>query len=339
MPPGAAALHASAALSRPRNVCRVTIILSLVTGKYAVQVSDRLLTRKAGVRYEPWDDEANKSVIVLGRDGLFVLGHSGPAHIAGATTDGWIAEVIAGEDLGANKVHPDFAFSIMSGTSTDRLLASRFPELARRLAQATQAGQLTDRLSIGFVGLRWKSLDKLAWPAYGRIGSDGSQYRYEMSPQRWGYEEGKFCTGATGHSQTLAQRLLTERFSGADLSSKEDSAAAMIEILRSLPPQDPTVGRDCLVTTIQAVPPHVQVKYEQFGTTQMLVQSASGQTMTFKAAWSPWIITPDRLVAPLAMNVPELAFSSSGFDFRIEGVESTGHLSIVGSQPRRLWPS
>ncbi len=137
----------------------MTIILSVVTAAYAVQVSDRLLTQaeqdKAGVRYEPWDEEANKSVIVLGRDGLFVLGYSGPAHIAGATTDGWIAEVIAGEDLGANKVHPDFGFRIMSGTSTDRVLASRFPELASRLAQATQAGQLTDRFSGSSAGSAW----------------------------------------------------------------------------------------------------------------------------------------------------------------------------------------
>jgi hypothetical protein len=321
----------------------VTIILSLVTGEYAVQVSDRLLTQKvtdkAGVRYKPWDEAANKSVIVLGRDGLFVLGYSGPAHIASAPTDGWIAEVIAGQDLGANKVKPDFGFRITSGTSTDRVLAVRLPALARRVAEANQAGQLADRLSIGFVGLRWKSLDKLAWPAYGRIGWDGNQYRYEMSPQRWGYEEGRFCTGATGLSQTVAQRLLSERFSGADLSSREDAAAAMIEILRSLPPQDPTVGRDCLVTTIQAVAPHVRIKYEPFGSTQMLVESSSGQTMALEAAASPWIITPDRLLAPLAMNGPGIPFSSSGFDFRIEGVESTGDLSIVSSRPRRLWPS
>jgi hypothetical protein len=159
-----------------------------------------------------------------------------------------------------------------------------------------------------------------------------------MSHQRWGYEEGRFCTGATGHSQTLAQRLLRESFSGADPSGKEDSAAAMIEILRSLLPQDPTVGKGLSGHEIQAVPPHVRMKYEPFGSTQMLVESTSGQTMTLEAAVSPWIITPDRLLAPLAMNVPTIPFSSSGFDFRIEGMELTGDLSIVSTQPRRLWP-
>jgi hypothetical protein len=321
----------------------VTIILSLVTAEYAVQVSDRLLTRKwsappgvtpARVYYERWDPAVNKSVIVLGRDGLFTLGFSGPGFIDGAPTDDWIAEVVAGEDLSDLG-----AIRIIQGMSTDRVLAVRLPELVHRVDEAKRAGQLSEPLSIGFVGLRWKDLDKLAWPAYGRIGwdKDHDGYGYEMSPQRWGYEEGKFVTGATGASRNVAQKLLTARFSGADLSSQEESAAAMIDILRSLPPKDPTVGRDCLVTTIQAVPPHVRIRYEPFGSTQMLVESASGQSMTLEAAVSPWIITPDQLLKPLAMNVPEMPFSSSGFDFRIEGVESSGDLSIVSSQPRRLW--
>ena len=320
----------------------MTIILSVVTGDYAVQVSDRLLTERvtssAGVRYEPWDLSANKSVIVLGSDGLFAVGYSGPGHISGVPTDSWIAEAIAGEDLDANKVGRRFGIRIESGTSTDRVLASRFPELARRLAEATGAGQLTGPVSVGFVGLRWESLDDV-WPAYGTIGSDGHQYLYGMSPQRWGYEKGRVCTGATGHSQALAQRLLHERFSGADLSSQEDTAAALIEILRSLPDEDPTVGRDCLITTIQAVSPHVRIKYEPFGTTQMLVESVTtGQRYTFEAAVSPWIITPNHIFAPLTMNGPAIPFSSSGFDFRIEGLESTGDLTVVSSQPRPLGP-
>jgi len=323
----------------------VTIILSLVTGEYAVQVSDRLLTRKwttPRVRYEPWDEAANKSVIVLDRDGLFALGYSGPGHIAGAPTDSWIAEVVAGEELGADQIRSDFgAMQISEGTSTDRVLATRFPELARRIDEAGRAGQLTQPLSIGFVGIRWKDLNKLAWPACGRIGWDEDQarYGYEMSPQRWGYGEGKFVTGATGSSRNVAQKLLRERFSGTDLSNNEDTAVAMIEILRELPEEDPTVGRHCLVTTIQGVSPHVRIKYEPFGSTQMVVESAKGQAITVEAAVSPWIITPHHLIAPLAINMPVLGpFTSNGFDFLVEGPDSTSDLLIMSSQPRRLFP-
>jgi hypothetical protein len=59
-----------------------------------------------------------------------------------------------------------------------------------------------------------------------------------MSPKRWGYERRIFA-GATGRSKKRAQKLLGERFSGADFPSKEETSAALIEILRSLPPQDP----------------------------------------------------------------------------------------------------
>jgi hypothetical protein len=160
----------------------------------------------ARVYYERWDPAANKSVIVLGRDGLFALGYSGPGFIKGAPTDDWIAEVVAGED-----VSDLGAIRVSQGMSMDRVLAVRLPELARRVDEAKRAGQLTEPLSIGFVGLRWKELGKLAWPAYGRIGwdEDHDRYGYEMSPQRWGYEEGKFVTGATGFSRNVAQKLLT----------------------------------------------------------------------------------------------------------------------------------
>jgi hypothetical protein len=170
----------------------VTIILSVVTAEYAVQVSDRLLTQRvtdnAGVRYDAWDEAANKSIIVLGRDGLFSMGYSGPGNIAGAPTDNWIAEVVAGEELGANQIRPEFgAIRVSQGTTTDRVLAVRFLELTRRVDAADRAGKLTQRLSIDVVGLRWKDLDKLAWPAYGHIGWVEEQGRYMMgmSPQRW----------------------------------------------------------------------------------------------------------------------------------------------------------
>jgi hypothetical protein len=326
----------------------VTIIMSVVTADYTMQVSDRLLTRKLTtlttpeqVFYEPWDKAANKSVIVLGSDGLFAMGYTGPAHVAGAPTDGWIAEFVAGQELGANQIRPDIgAMQISQGTSTNRVLAVRFPELAQRVGEMDSAGKLTDRLSIDVVGLRWKDLNKLAWPAYGRIGWDADEDRniFGMSSQRWGYENKNYAR-ALGPKQNIAQKLLRERFRGADLSSKEGTAAVLIDILRSLPSEDPTVGRDCLVTTIQGVPPHVHIKYEPYDLTQMSVEFKSGRTVTVEAACTPWIITPDKLFAPAAMNVQVLPFSSSGFDFEVEGPESTmDDFLFVSSQPRRLFP-
>jgi hypothetical protein len=51
-----------------------------------------------------------------------------------------------------------------------------------------------------------------------------------MSPQRWGYDR-KVFAGASGRSRRRAQALLKDRFDGADFPSKEETAAALIDIL------------------------------------------------------------------------------------------------------------
>jgi hypothetical protein len=77
----------------------MTIILSLVTSYYSLQVSDRLLSEPKGQnQYKPWDPASNKSVVVLTRDGLISMGYTGPAFISRIPMDGWIAEAITGED-------------------------------------------------------------------------------------------------------------------------------------------------------------------------------------------------------------------------------------------------
>ena len=144
----------------------VTIILSLVTAQYALQASDRLLTVRAGNRYDPWDRVSNKSVIVLTRDGLISMGYTGPAFVSRATMDGWIAEVLTGQDLGASRRRPEFGVRV-GGAGPDGFLAAHLNEVADRLDQAVNARQVTNELTIDYAGLRWQSRKKPAWPVVG----------------------------------------------------------------------------------------------------------------------------------------------------------------------------
>ena len=102
--------------TRSLKVSPVTIILSLIHAQYALQISDRQLSEeKQPGQYEAWDRASNKSVILLGHDGLISMGYSGPAFISGATTDGWIAEVVAERTMGANRPRPDFGIQLGEG--------------------------------------------------------------------------------------------------------------------------------------------------------------------------------------------------------------------------------
>ena len=310
----------------------------MVHADYALQVSDRLVTVKDEGRYEPLDPVANKAVVLLARDGLISMAYAGTAHIANAVTDGWIARTLAGRPLGTNQVRPNFGHQLGRGVP-DRFLTEHLTLVADRLSEALKSGKITNTLAIDYVGLRWQNPKDPAWPTVGKIAKDqsGGAYRAVMSRRRWGWESGRhFLFRALGRSQKKAQALLRSRLPDA-IRSKEQTAAALVEILRSLPPHDPTVGRDCLITTIQRGSPHVHTRYEPYDVRQASAL-LGGNTVTVPAAFTPWILTPDSIGAPLVIS-GTFTQQSGGFEFLMEGPTSEGDFIIMSSQPRLPPPS
>jgi hypothetical protein len=157
-----------------------------------------------------------------------------------------------------------------------------------------------------------------------------------MSRKRWGWESGRnFMFRASGRSEKQTQGLLRSRLSGVVIS-KERAAAVLVDVLRSLPPHDPTVGKDCLVTTIQRSSPHVHIKYEPHDIRHVSVVF-TGRTVTLPASYTPWIITPGLLAAPRVISGQSITHHSGGFNFVVEAPELGGDLTIMSSQQRRLW--
>ena len=107
-----------------------------------------------------------------------------------------------------------------------------------------------------------------------------------------------------------------------------------IDVLRSLPPGDRTVSKDCLITVIQRESPHVHVRYEPYGIAEAQVASTT-RTFTVPVAFSPWILTPTFLAAPQAISGPGWTGTSGSVDFKIDGSGSHGDFMITSSQPRR----
>jgi hypothetical protein len=323
-------------LSYPAGVA-VTIILSLIHAQYALQVSDRQLSEeKQPGQYEAWDRASNKSVILLGHDGLISMGYSGPAFISGATTDGWIAEVVAERTMGANRERPDFGIQLGEGVP-DRAVYTHLSSVTDRLNEARNAGRVNRSLTISYVGLRWNNLNKPVWPVIGRITWDQARQRYAMvmSKRRWGWESGRsYLFAASGFSENEARAALRSRLPNTDLSSKEQAVSTLIDVLRSLPPQDTTVGKDCLVTTIQREPPHLHVKHEPYGISQVSITFRGG-VIDLPASFSPWILTPTLLATPQVISGPGGTYQSGMFELMVEGSAGPGDFGLMSSQPRR----
>jgi hypothetical protein len=76
-------------------ICNVTLILAQTSRLFALEVSDRLVTR-GGSSFDP---ASNKNVLFLAQDSVVAFGYTGFAYLAGITTDQWITEVLIGEEF------------------------------------------------------------------------------------------------------------------------------------------------------------------------------------------------------------------------------------------------
>ena len=75
----------------------MTQILVSITPYHILQVSDRLVSQGVpGGPWSPYDVEANKTIVYLGKDGIGVISYSGQAHIGATPTDQWMVERLAG---------------------------------------------------------------------------------------------------------------------------------------------------------------------------------------------------------------------------------------------------
>jgi hypothetical protein len=122
-----------------------------------------------------------------------------------------------------------------------------------------------------------------------------------------------------------------------EIGNKNQAISILIDVLRSLPPEDTTVSKDCMVTTIQRVPPHAHVRYERYGTAEAAVASST-QTFTVPVSFSPWILTPKWLTTPQVMSGLGWIRPCGIFALAVEGSGGNGDFSIMSGQPRRSWP-
>jgi hypothetical protein len=80
----------------------VTLIMTAVTKTDIVQVSDRRLS----VGNRPVDDQANKAICVVCRDGEFAIAYTGLADTGAGRTDIWLIDYLAYIDAGNLEVGP-----------------------------------------------------------------------------------------------------------------------------------------------------------------------------------------------------------------------------------------
>ena len=218
----------------------MTLVLSLATPRFALQVSDRRLTKtlSSGTSYV-CDDDANKLTLFQNR---LVFGYTGIAEIGLQRTDVWLANTLA----------------MVSTSPLPEVLAhlrDRATELFRQLP-----GLAKDKRH-AFVGVGWMSKDgETLQPVICRVSNyhDGqkelSQAKEAFSfahqqydtPPYWGWLE----TGARLKPQEISRLSRSISRCARKGTSPRPLLRHIVDLIRTVASRDPKVGKSLLAVCI-----------------------------------------------------------------------------------------
>ncbi len=265
----------------------MTLVLSVATPAFSLQVSDRLVS-KGG---EPHDPLANKNVVLRATDGLLVFGYTGLAFLDGLPTDTWIADRVSGgacAGTGGVMAYGDFPVRDVGSS----LLALSQP-LQGSAAFREFGGEICA------AGWQWNGKRKraLVRDVLWLLQPDGERLRWsQLVPRHIPERKEVFRMTPTGNRamNDLAWQALLDRVgaAGADWESVE---AILVDAIRGAAEQSPgTIGAHCMSILVRPWTfPSALIKFipasAHHGT-------AFGQTV--EVSYSPWMVAPDAIHAP-----------------------------------------
>lgn len=270
----------------------MTLILSLAAPGLVAQVSDRQVTRmQRGRPARIHSPVENKTIIFIVRDAVGVLGYTGSAYVDGRPTDEWLAMQIAQPSPSAPS-----RFAIQLGGKRPR----RLNDVIWRIRRALEGGGLrrSEMIAICISGFRVRRhrtipfLVEFGWPS-GWISSELKMRRPTNKGRAW-------CLSQIG--DIMPWDDLVPRFHRAvpeaDAAGEHPFIGAMSRLVRSRAAVSELVGANLMAVTIPH-PRQRRVDWEFIPAEQHLAAMVSpNQTLTFDAAYSPWIIAPGIICQP-----------------------------------------
>lgn len=288
----------------------MTLVLTLVTTRYVMQVADRLVTTD-GKRFDP---ASNKSLIYLARNAIVTIGYSGLAYLDGIPTDEWIAQKLWGRELPR---HDDgrAVGHVLGGELRQSLDIGRAIERVRSGSQNAlrkDRGALKARfLQIVLAGWQWRRMGSrtICRPILHSISSERQNGQIccdvDSVPRYWHYEralrDGRLCPPlmllpipiTTDTPQAYMPELRTRLEPVAHRPNT--SRQTLVKEIQTQAANVPTIGKDCMCIYIPR--PNASVIEADYISAEWEPRiSARGEI--YSASYSPWIIGPGSLHAP-----------------------------------------
>jgi hypothetical protein len=290
----------------------MTLSLSMVTPRFVMQVTDRLVTTSPGNKF---DQTSNKNVIFVARNAVVTIGYSGLAYLNDVTTDEWIAKVLVGIEPSRqdNDLTKGIRFGgkISKGYEIGNAIEQVQISAENALSKENIPAQ-SKMLEIIFTGWQWRRKpNRIIWRpiAYGVllkskrgkiVSSVFGLKRYwhfegivrEKLGLRWPFRLLQIPVANT--KPDLLTRSLIKRLSPV-AKDPEKVRQILVNEIKSRSQTQQTIGKDCMCIYIP-VPSELTIEATYLAH-EIEPKFVVGEIM-YSAGFSPWIVGSHIQVPP-----------------------------------------
>lgn len=288
----------------------MTLILSHVSTRFTMQVSDRLVMRpQADKDPVPFDNLANKSVIYCARDAIVSMAYTGPAHVGSLPTDSWIVQKLTGVDVSQD-------FGIHIGLAPQWFDIGQAMRVLLQELRGSEIAKHAYHFELIAVGWQWKIRKRAMEDCYNAVPMlwqiqkpRDSLFPQDVAclPRYWHYCSDKSFFGWTPKdnlSKSEVQNLFSRIRDAGPVPTGEEMARLVekesVETIRRMSKVNPYVGPHCM--SVILAPPHqsarilVSFSPNEQHTAQLITGTLP--PITLPATYSPWIVTKGSIHKP-----------------------------------------
>jgi hypothetical protein len=308
----------------------VTLILTRVSPRGALQVTDRLVTFAKG---DPFDILANKNILYICRDAAVTIGYTGVAYIDRVPTDVFIAQQLSGLDL--KKL-----FSVQVGLTPNQFRIFEALQTLKRVLEGIlpKGPQLGFELIVaGFQRLPRRVIPIFAVISYSLRGTTKLSFLPRHVSKLLQREKVYFqASPGQNFPPHELSRLGHELQSSGTPERAEKKMARAIQRISST---NPYVGSDCMSIFLGAKEdgsPLARVRFLPSAQHAMEV-SVEAERHRTAIAYSPWILSPSLVLAPSVM-AGGWAAKIGSWTVELNAPESSVIRGLLKAQTRPLQP-
>ncbi len=277
----------------------VTLILHYLSGRFVLQVSDRLLSLDDGRRH---DSQANKTLILSTPDSLSVLAYSRLAAVDGLPTDEWLARKLTGvTEAIAFPPGADAGGGTWAATRVGRIALPSITQVARKLCDDLEKayGRMASREqaaapTVSIAGYRWRPgrpqhASAFTW-CLERRPSDGQYAVGRPIPRHWTVP---FYISAMPMPTPFTQPEIREwRAKLEEVSEPNEVETILVTMIRKASEREPNrIGEDAMCVLIHPREGLVRASFRPSEPHLEKFTTLDGFNEVMAVGFTPWLIS------------------------------------------------